>query len=639
MARLVFDIEANGLLDTCTKMWVISIMNLDTKEKKTWLEGETGWIEYFDANATQVIGHNIVGYDLPAIEKMFNYVLPKSVAIIDTLVFSQTLNYRRFGMDGHGAERWGVYLGFPKINFRGEMIALGVIPENAPPGAEFLQFHPKMVPYCENDVELTIGIYNVVWAEYKRIFAENSLIKQHLKAEHAVGKWCAKAELNGWPFDVAEGKALLEKLESEMYHVQGLLEGLLGSKAVAVDKCKGVVETKRPKWIKNGFYDSHTSRWFNIDPCSGFEGEERPIAGEYCRVTFEKLKLSSGDDVKIFLFRHGWVPTEYNTVKGEDGRPRRTSPKITEDSLEFLGGDGKFYVDYLTAKSRAGILKTWLEKVDENGMLHGECIPIGTPSFRARHSVIVNVPAVDSKWGTEMRKLFKSKPGWKLIGCDSAGNQARGLAYYLNNQDFINMLLHGDIHQYNADVLTSVLAEMGLDTVVKRSQAKRILYAFLFGASGGKLWSYIYGVIDAKKGNKLKAGFLKAVPGFKDLIETLERVYRSTSKKGYGYVEGLTGVRIYVDSLHKLLVYLLQYTEKITCSAAVMLTMERLEAEGIPYSPCIMMHDEEQFMTPDEYAERASEIGRQAFVDGPKLFGINIMDGESKIGNDWYETH
>ena len=70
-----------------------------------------------------------------------------------------------------------------------------------------------------------------------------------------------------------------------------------------------------------------------------------------------------------------------------------------------------------------------------------------------------------------------------------------------------------------------------------------------------------------------------------------------------------------------------------------MLTMERLEAAGIPYIPCIMMHDEEDFQVPEEFAERAAAIGKQAFIDGPKLFGINIMDGDAKIGNNWYEVH
>jgi hypothetical protein len=414
----------------------------------------------------------------------------------------------------------------------------------------------------------------------------------------------------------------------------------LGMKCVAVDKKKGIVEEKRPKWTKQGCYDVHTANWFNIDPWSGFEGEARPILGPYSRVEFQNLSLDSVTDVKTFLYRHGWQPTEWNYKIDEDtGKKVKSSPKISEDSLEFLGGDGKLYTEFLTARSRYGILKTWLENTDENGMLHGDCMLVGTPSMRARHSIIVNVPSADSPWGKEMRSLFTCLPGWKLIGCDSSGNQARGLAHYLGDEKFIDTLLNGDIHQYNADVLTAVLKSINVDFVVKRSQAKRILYAFLFGASGGKLWSYIFGVIDDIQGKKLKNGFLKAVPGFKALLEKLESIYGKTSQFGDGYIPSLAGNRIYVDSFHKLLVYLLQSAEKITCASALMLTVEALEKENIPYIPCIFYHDEIDFMVPEQYAERAGEIGKKSFAEGPKLFGVTIMDGGAKIGNNWYDVH
>ena len=150
------------------------------------------------------------------------------------------------------------------------------------------------------------------------------------------------------------------------------------------------------------------------------------------------------------------------------------------------------------------------------------------------------------------KQHWELSPGWKIIGCDSAGNQARGLAHYLGDGDYIKTLLHGDVHQYNADKLTEVVNELGIEYTVERSQAKRIFYAFLFGASGGKLWSYIFGVVDDTLGRKLKKGFLKAVPGFKDLLKKLENIYGSTRKHGYGYIPGLAGNRIYCDSFHNL---------------------------------------------------------------------------------------
>src|SRR6185369_890259 len=97
------------------------------------------------------------------------------------------------------------------------------------------------------------------------------------------------------------------------------------------------------------------------------------------------------------------------------------------------------------------------------------------------------------------------------------------LAHYLKSEEYVDLLLNGDIHQYNADILTQVLKDMGIKHVVPRSVAKRILYAFLFGASGAKLWSYIFSGFDSVKGNKLKKGFTRAVPGFQALLDKLEK--------------------------------------------------------------------------------------------------------------------
>lgn len=634
--RLVIDIEADHLLQKVSRTWIIGYLNLDTGEVKAFLEGDLGWKEDFD-KCTVAIGHNIVGYDEMVLEKLFGYRFPKTTRIHDTLIMSLVLNYNRFPGGAHGLAKWGELLGCEKLDHD-----------------DFSQYSKEMHIYWERDLELTAKVYHKVLAEYKECAARNPKIASYLKAENAVARWCAKAELYGWPFDVETAKVLLAKMEAELQICRDKLLPRLGTKTVAIDKVKGEVPAKKPKWLKSGAYDSHTCKWFGIDEWSGVE-EDRLVEGPYSRVEFRDLDIDSISDVKIFLFRNGWEPTEYNTKPNPEGRGLiKTSPKITEDSLTCMDGDGKLYCDFLTTNSRASILKGWLAAVDADGNLHGECYTIGTPSMRARHKIIVNVPAADSAWGKEMRSLFISKPGWTLVGCDSSGNQARGLAHYLQSPEYVDLLLHGDIHTFNANALDKVLSDMGVcwDSYLhsqgiddadfakrKRGAAKRILYAFLFGASGGKLWSYIFGIMDDTKGKKLKLGFTKAVPGFKALLDKLENIYGKTKQFGDGYIPGIAGNRLYCDSFHKLLVYLLQGAEKATCGAAVMIACNNLEAENIPYLPCIFMHDEIDFMVPDEFAERAREIGTNAFKEGPKLFGVNIMDGEGKMGQSWYDIH
>ena len=685
----VFDIEADGLLVDCTKLHVICIYCFS--ENKLYTFHDDSW-KAFLSDSDIIVGHNITGYDLVALEKLTRFVMPITTVYVDTLTLSEILNYRRFGHQQHSLEVWGEHLGFPKIDWRAHAISLGLIEESDPKGAEFIQYHPAMDDYCKQDVRVNARVYQELLPEYIAQYKKKPEIKTFVKAQNATAIFCARAELHGWPFDKEAAIALQKKLEKVVEKAEEELTPKLGLKCTIKDRAKSgdnfidVIESakipekdkewliesmvidgipanfimgaipKVPKWVKNGMYDKHTADYFGVEPESGFIDPEldalpfhRTIRGPFSRITIEPMRLSSTDDVKRFLFRVGWKPTAWNYKQNpETGKKEISSPKITEDSLEFLGGDGELYTKYAIASSRLSILNTWLENLDNDNNLHGKCRTLGTPSLRATHSVIVNVPDPHSDWGSEFRSLFKCKPGWKIVGCDSKGNQARGLAFYLKSEEYTRILLEEDIHNFNKDKLTEVLHTLDVDGIlskagknleVSRGAAKRILYAFLFGASGAKLWSYIFGEVDSEYGNKLKDGFLAAVPGFKDLIDELKRIYRASARGGYGWIPSIVGSKVFVDSLHKLLVYLLQSLEKITCATAVWYFMCKAEEENIPYIPLIFMHDEFQIMTPEKYADRCLEIGVEAFREGPKLYGVSIMDGDGKIGNNWLETH
>ena len=68
--RLLFDIEADGLLLTISKIHCIVIYNIDTNKTTQYgpeLIGEA--IQYLK-QADVLIGHNLIGYDLPALWKI-----------------------------------------------------------------------------------------------------------------------------------------------------------------------------------------------------------------------------------------------------------------------------------------------------------------------------------------------------------------------------------------------------------------------------------------------------------------------------------------------------------------------------------------------------------------------------------------
>jgi DNA polymerase-1 len=129
--KVVFDIEANGLKPT--KVWVIVACDLSDRELKVF-SGDT--LQDFNAyiKDAEVIGHNIIGYDVPVLERLLGTDF-SSCKITDTLVLSRLTDPSREG--GHSLDNWGQRLGFEK----GE--------HNA-----WTWYSQDMLVYCKQDVRV-----------------------------------------------------------------------------------------------------------------------------------------------------------------------------------------------------------------------------------------------------------------------------------------------------------------------------------------------------------------------------------------------------------------------------------------------------------------------------------------------------
>ena len=90
--NLIFDLETDGLLDKVTKIHCLGIYDLD--ECKSYTFNDTGSQEPIVRgvqmlnDADCVIGHNIIGYDLPVIKKIYSW-FKDPTAVIDTLLLSR----------------------------------------------------------------------------------------------------------------------------------------------------------------------------------------------------------------------------------------------------------------------------------------------------------------------------------------------------------------------------------------------------------------------------------------------------------------------------------------------------------------------------------------------------------------------
>ena len=150
MSRLLFDIEGNGLRYGITRFWCGVVKDVDTGVVTQYTEKYAENFINQIKGATCLIGHNIVGYDLPAIWKLYGK-WDSWPLIADTLLISRFLQPERAG--GHGLEPWGVRLGFPKGDY-----------------SDWSKYTPEMLTYCRQDVELNHKVLLALEEEHGSTF-------------------------------------------------------------------------------------------------------------------------------------------------------------------------------------------------------------------------------------------------------------------------------------------------------------------------------------------------------------------------------------------------------------------------------------------------------------------------------------
>lgn len=139
--RFVLDIEANGFYDEADTIWCAVFRDIDNDVVLPFIAPDgVDLYEMFDMTDL-LIGHNIIDYDLPLIEKLFG--VKYSGEVFDTYTASCLLNPDR--KNGHSLKAWGNTLGFPKGEHH-----------------DFDEYSPDMLKYCMRDTEITKKVYEVL---------------------------------------------------------------------------------------------------------------------------------------------------------------------------------------------------------------------------------------------------------------------------------------------------------------------------------------------------------------------------------------------------------------------------------------------------------------------------------------------
>jgi len=336
--------------------------------------------------------------------------------------------------------------------------------------------------------------------------------------------------------------------------------------------------------------------------------------GEYGYFARVRFNLNSRQHIGRHLINAGWKPTVFT----ETGQPKIDEKVLADVDIP----EAKLINRYLMLQKRKGQLDSWLEEYNrETNAIHSRVHTIGTVTNRMSSSNpnLQQVTASSKEFGSEMRSLFTVPDGKVLVGADLAGLELRCLAHYMNDEEYTNEILHGDIHTANQ-------LAAGLQS---RDKAKTFIYAFLYGAGDEKVGSIVGGT--KADGRKLKADFLANTPALKTLRGRVERVSER------GYIKGLDGRHIPVRSAHSALNFLLQSAGAIIAKRAWIIFHQRCK---LPFRQLGVIHDEIQVECRPEDAE---EIG-QCIVDSMRAttnyYKLRCpIDGEYKIGRNWNETH
>ncbi len=449
-----------------------------------------------------------------------------------------------------------------------------------------------------------------------------------LQQEQRVAEILFKQKQRGFCFNAEDAKSKVLFFENRMRELEGLIIPLLPLQV------KKITTIDKPYKL-NGELTARVIKY-------GFDAGEN-IGGPFSIIKFERVNLGSEAQVKRALTEMGWKPREWN-MKKVDGRWKKTSPKLTEDSLSSLVAIGedkaKLFHEYMMCKHRLGLVKGWLKIVRDDGRVEAGYSGYAD-TYRLRHRDIVNVPRPSSTHGDKLRELFTAGEGYKLIGIDADQCQLRGLAHYMNDEEYTKRLLFGD-KEKGTDAHSYVQKISGAKD---RTQGKILQYAIVFGASPAKIAEILE--TNSSRGKEIIAKVMEGLPGLRRVKLGMENalkqrtgIYKPRMFKRQGYLLGLDRRPVFINSPHKCLVNMLQALETLVMKIAMIKLADFIEENGYDAHFVAFMHDEFQIEAREDCCEVVAKKGAECItLAGEELKLRCPQEGDYIIGNNWKETH
>ncbi len=416
---MIFDAEADGLLGFVTKVHVLAYEKPDGKIGHTH--------DYFEmreilTKAKLLIGHNIICYDLPMLERILGIKI--TARLIDTLPLSWYLNHKR---NVHGLDSFGKDFGIPKPKIDNW--------ENLSP--------EEYAHRCIEDVKINRALWKDLRGRLIDLYGSKKEAGRFIDYLSFKMDCLREQESSKWKLDIELAqKSLDELLEQQDEKIPQLIE--------AMPKVVKTTERTKPAkpYKKDGTLSVAGAKWFALLKERGLpDTHTEPVEVVVGEV---EANPNSHDQIKNWLYSLGWVPTSFNYVRDKDTGDERKIPQVRVDgdegkelcpSVRKLIPDNPALevLEGLTIiQHRISIFEGFL-KNHQDGWLTAGAGGL-TNTLRFKHRVLVNLPGVGKPWGEQIRGSLVAPEGYLLCGSDMMSLESNTKRHYMYpyDPDYVN---------------------------------------------------------------------------------------------------------------------------------------------------------------------------------------------------------
>ena len=166
---VVFDLETNGLLNDATRIHCLSLYWEEDRRAESFndepytespkdlpmasnysITTGIGWLEVADI----LVGHNIIGFDIPIIKKLYPWFNPRGV-IVDTLLLSRLYHPNLLDIDKRHAWKHMPLQLYGRHSLESYGYRLNEYKGNFGKTTDWSEWSQEMQDYCEQDVIVT----------------------------------------------------------------------------------------------------------------------------------------------------------------------------------------------------------------------------------------------------------------------------------------------------------------------------------------------------------------------------------------------------------------------------------------------------------------------------------------------------